>query len=253
MQTNANIFSKYLYVLQDDSLVAAYGKWRLKLLHSKQFRSKCTALDDRYFSQRRIATRGYKIIPPSVLLDRHLLAIGLMKSSLILSLITLVLLLISVPAAASGVGEVAPNFEISTQDGGTFRLSDYRGQKPVYAVFWNTWCPYCIKKTPRYQKLQEQFGDKIEIIAINTTWSDSPEEMRSFEEDYQIKYSTAFDAGESVTDQYRVLKVPTEFIVDINGIIRFRDSVPEYVATHLPDWLLPYISPKDTAQLVCKK
>ena len=197
--------------------------------------------------------RGYKIILPSVLLDRHLLAIRLMKSSLILSLITLVLLLIGVPAAASGVGEVAPNFEISTQDGSTFRLSDYRGQKPVYVVFWNTWCPYCIKKTPRYQKLQEQFGDKIEIIAINTTWSDSPEEMRSFEEGYQIKYATAFDAGELVTDQYRVLKVPTEFIIDVDGIIRYRDRVPEYVAAHLPDWLLPYIPPEDTAQLVCKK
>ncbi|MEE8344584.1 MAG: redoxin domain-containing protein, partial [Woeseiaceae bacterium] len=85
------------------------------------------------------------------------------------------------------------------------------------------------------------------------TWSDSPEEMRSFEQQHQIKYSTAFDAGEAVTDQYGVLKVPTEFIVDVNGIIRYRDRVPEYLAAHLPDWLSPYIPSEDTAQLVCKK
>ena len=163
------------------------------------------------------------------------------------------LLLIGVPATAAGVGELAPDFEIATQRGTKFRLSDYRERKPVYVIFWNTWCSYCIKKTLRYQKLQEQFGNKIEIIAINTTWSDSPEKMRSFEEHHHINYSTAFDANELVTDSYGVFNVPTEFIVDINGIIRYRDRVPEYLAAHLADWLLPYIPSRDTAELVCKK
>jgi peroxiredoxin len=177
----------------------------------------------------------------------------ILKAGLILPLPGLCLLLVSLPVMAAGVGELAPDFEIATRDGSEFRLSDYRGQKPVYVIFWNTWCSYCIKKTPRYKKLQEQFGDKIEIIAINTTWSDSPEEMQSFEDDHQIKYSTAFDAGELVTDQYRVFNVPTEFVVDINGIIRYRDRVPEYLAAHLPDWLLPYVPSKNSAQLACTK
>jgi peroxiredoxin len=188
-----------------------------------------------------------------VIVDMRMLAVKIMKAGLLLPLLGLGSLLASGPAAAASVGELAPDFEIATQDGALFRLSDFRGRKPVYVVFWNSWCSYCIKKTPRYVKLQKQFGDKIEIIAINTTWSDSPEEMRSFEQHHQIKYSTAFDAGEAVTDQYGVLKVPTEFIVDVNGIIRYRDRVPEYLAAHLPDWLLPYIPSEDTAQLVCRK
>ena len=98
---------------------------------------------------------------------------------------------------------------------------------------------------------QEQFGEKIEIIAINTTWSDSQEEMRSFEKNHDIKYSTAFDAGELITDQYEVRNVPAEFIIDIDGIIRYRNKVPEYLAAHLPDWLLPYVPSKKTAALVC--
>ena len=82
-------------------------------------------------------------------------------------------------------------------------------------------------------------------------WSDSPEEMRSFEEHHHINYSMAFDVGELITDRYRVYNVPTEFIVDINGIIRYRDGVPEYLAAHLPDWLLPYVPSKATASLAC--
>ena len=157
------------------------------------------------------------------------------------------------PAIAASVGDVAPDFELRGQDGSVFRLSDFRDRKPVYVIFWNTWCSYCIKKTPRYRKLQQQFGDKIEIIAINTTWSDSPEEMHSFEERHDINYLMAFDTDELVTDQYGVSKVPTEFIVDTNGIIRYRDGLPEYLAAHLPDWLLPYVPSKETTPLVCKK
>ena len=175
------------------------------------------------------------------------------KTILILSFIALGSVVISAPAMAVSVGELAPDFNIATRNGTEFRLSDYRRQKPVYVIFWNTWCSYCIKKTPRYQTLQQQFGDKIEIIAINTTWSDSPEELRSFEEDHQIQYSTAFDTGEVITDRYGVFNVPTEFIVDIDGIVRYRDGVPEYLAAHLPDWLLPYVPSEDTAQLVCSK
>ena len=186
-----------------------------------------------------------------VLLDMNILAARLPEAGLIRGLIVLVLLSIGATAMAASVGEVALDFEVTTQDGREFRLSEYRGQKPVYVIFWNTWCSYCIKKTPRYQKLQEQFGDKIEIIAINTTWSDSPEEMRTFEKNHEIRYATAFDAGELITDQYEVRNVPAEFIVDIDGIIRYRNKVPEFLAAHLPDWLLPYVPSKKTAALVC--
>ena len=174
-----------------------------------------------------------------------------MKTFFGLFLLGLSILLLSGPATGATVGEVAPDFEITTQNGDVFRLSDFRGRKPVYVVFWNTWCPYCIKKTARYKKLQEYFGDKVEIIAINTSWSDSPEEMRSFEEHHHVNYSTAFDAGELITDGYDVYNVPTEFIIDINGVVRYRDGVPEYLAAHLPDWLLPYVPSRKTAALAC--
>jgi peroxiredoxin len=188
-----------------------------------------------------------------VIIDMKITRPRIDKAAPMLLFIVIGLLLARTPAMAAGVGDLAPDFELTRQNGRTFRLSDFRDRKPVYLVFWNTWCTYCVKKTPRYQKLQEQFGDKIEIIAINTTWSDSPQEMRLFEEQHDINYLTAFDDGELITDQYDVFKVPTEFIVDINGVIRYRDGLPEYLAAHLPDWLLPYVPSKDTPQLACKK
>jgi len=188
---------------------------------------------------------------PAVLFSMRSLPVRIMKSALVIALTVWALLLAGVPVRAADVGELAPDFEATTQDGSVFRLSDLRGHKPVYVIFWNTWCAYCVKKSPRYRKLQDQFGDKIEIIAVNTTWSDSPGEMRSYEEHHQINYLTVFDTGELITDQYDVFNVPTEFIVDIDGIIRYRDGVPEYLAAHMPDWLLPYLPSEETAALVC--
>jgi peroxiredoxin len=163
-------------------------------------------------------------------------ATKLAASGRILPLTMMVMLIAVTPATAADVGDVAPDFEIATQDGNVLRLSDLRGRKPVYVVFWNSWCSYCTKKVPRYVKLQEQFGDKIEIIAINTTWSDSPEKMRVFEDRFNVNYSTAFDIDELITDSFEVINVPAEFIIDVNGIIRYRNSVPEYPIAHLPDW-----------------
>ena len=175
------------------------------------------------------------------------------NTRLILSLIATGLLGISAQLSAATIGDIAPDFEVLTQDGNVFHLSEFRGRKPVYVVFWNTWCEYCIKKTPRYSKLLEQFGDEIEIIAINTSWSDSVEEMRSYEKRYNVSYATAFDNDESVTAQYHVRNVPTEFIIDVDGVIRYRDRVPEYLAAHLPDWFLPYLPSSKPLQLACLK
>jgi len=57
--------------------------------------------------------------------------------------------------------------------------------------------------------------------------------------------------GELITDEYRVFNVATEFIVDVDGIIGYRDGVPEFLAAHLPDWLLPYVPSEKTVTLVC--
>ena len=206
-----------------------------------------------HMSKRRIGSRRNKRRPVEVIVCMKIPAAKMQASALALLLVVIGLLVANAPATAASVGDIAPDFEIATQDGNVLRLSEFRGRKPVYVIFWNTWCSYCIDKTPRYKKLKQQFGDKIEIIAINTTWKDSPEEMQVFEEHHHVNYATAFDAGELINDRYRVFNVPTEFIVDVDGVIRYRNRVPEYFAAHLPDWLLPYVPSGDDASLGCSK
>lgn len=164
----------------------------------------------------------------------------------------LTLFFFSHSSAAMEIGELAPTFELRTMDGEIFRLQDYRGKKAVYLVFWNTWCSYCIKKTPRYKNLQEKFGERIELIAVNTTWSDSLEDIKQFQQRYGVNYPIIMDDGEILTERYAVVGVPTEFIIDIDGVIRYRDAIPEYLVAHIPDWFQPYTADMHPGQMCLK-
>lgn len=133
-------------------------------------------------------------------------------------------------------GAIAPDFEITQLDGTQFKLSDYKGKKSVYLVFWNTWCHLCMKKIPKLKATQLNLADGIKIIAVNTTNKDSVEESLDFQKRFEIPYPLAFDHGKTVTDLYNVWGTPTEFIIDINGVIQYRDDVPDKLEDHLAQW-----------------
>ena len=141
-------------------------------------------------------------------------------------------------------GQIAPDFEITRFDGSQFKLSDYRGKKPVYVIFWNTWCTYCMKKIPKLKDAAANLNQDIEIIAINTSLKDSLEKSLVFQKRYEINYPLAFDYNKRVTDLYGVWGTPTEFIIDVNGIVIHRDGVPDDLRAHLANW--SQIIDKDT-------
>ena len=151
-------------------------------------------------------------------------------------LIFSILLTTSVMADEPDAGQIAPDFEITQMDGTKFKLSDYKGKKSVYLVFWNTWCSYCMKKIPKLKAAQSNLSDDIQIIAVNTTNKDTLEDSLEFQKRFEISYPLAFDHGKKVTDLYNVWGTPTEFIIDINGIIQHRDGVPDKLEDNLSEW-----------------
>jgi len=152
-----------------------------------------------------------------------------------------------------GEGQIAPNFEMTQMDGTQFKLSDYRGKQPVYLVFWNTWCTYCMKKIPKLKEAQANLNGQIKIIAVNTGLKDSVKKSIAFQKKYEINYPLAFDHGKKVTDLYGVWGTPTEFIIDVNGIIQHRDGVPDELRPYLAQWNTHIESDKIATEENCNK
>jgi len=137
---------------------------------------------------------------------------------------------------ASKIGDMASDFTIQSTDEKLFKLSDFKGKKPVYLIFWNTWCPFCIKKMPMYQEIYSFNGDDIEVLAINTSNKDSYKNMLSFIERHQLDIPMAFDFGQKISKQYQVKVTPTVLIIDINGVVRHRNNVPDDIDPLITEW-----------------
>lgn len=130
----------------------------------------------------------------------------------------------------SNVGNIAPDFEVEILDGGDrWKLSDYRGKKAVWLVFWATWCPNCAREIPKLAELHERYKDKVEILGVNVTINDSLKKIGKFRGTHAMPYKLAFDR--KATDLYEVVGTPTQVVIDIQGVIRYRGAdVPDGLA-----------------------
>src|ERR1051325_9941030 len=81
-----------------------------------------------------------------------------------------------------------PDFEVPKLDGGSFKLSSYKG-KVLVVDFWATWCPPCRKGIPQLVRIDKELRDKgVEAVGlhIDDQGRSSPEAIRNFIRQYNI-------------------------------------------------------------------
>ncbi len=151
-----------------------------------------------------------------------------MKRSRLWNLFLLILLAawLGTPQAvtASKVGNKAPDFSATTLDGDKVALTDYLGKKPVYLVFWATWCPNCLKEIPEINALNSKFGDRLAILAINVGINDSADAAQKYREEHDMQYPVVFDDGSTISSSYGIVGTPTQILIGTDGIVRYRGS-----------------------------
>ena len=141
-----------------------------------------------------------------------------MKRLTIAMLIMALLLCASALAESSApakVGREAPDFEVETLDGETFRLSDCRG-KVVYLNIWATWCPPCVAEIPFIQALSEAHPDDLVVIGVSM---EPEQDVRDFVAENGLTYSFAIDDGSIGGVLYPTYYIPNSVFIDPNGVI----------------------------------
>jgi thiol-disulfide isomerase/thioredoxin len=80
------------------------------------------------------------------------------------------------------IGDTVPDITLTNvynYPSSTIKLSDLKG-KLVILDFWSTWCGSCIEAMPESEKLQNEFGNKIQIILVNVFPHDDINKVRPF-------------------------------------------------------------------------
>jgi len=124
------------------------------------------------------------------------------------------------------VGNVAPDFTVPTLGGGTFVLSENRG-RPTIILFMAYWCGNCIPEARALAQLKSEYGEQVNIIAIDVDSSSTKESLEQFKQAADSgAYVWAFDNGMQVLNAYQVRSLDTTLILDKNGIVVYRDEFP---------------------------
>ena len=113
-------------------------------------------------------------------------------------------------------GVRAPDFTLTSLDGSTVRLSDFRG-KAVLLNFWATWCAPCKIEMPWFVDLQKQYASQgLQVIGV--AMDDSGEDaIAKFTKQMGINYPILI-GKEAVGDAYGGVEfLPTTFIIDRQG------------------------------------
>jgi cytochrome c biogenesis protein CcmG, thiol:disulfide interchange protein DsbE len=123
-----------------------------------------------------------------------------------------------VPAANSAmIGEVAPEFAVERLDGGTVRLSDYRG-KPVVLNFWASWCTPCRKEFPLFRSSLASKPGAYEMVGVDTG-RDVRGDAQQFVDDQSATWPIGFDPDNRVALGYGVDPLPQTFFIRADGTI----------------------------------
>ncbi len=120
-------------------------------------------------------------------------------------------------ASAAVQGQTAPDFELKDLNRMDVRLSTVlAGNKAVLLNFWATWCPPCREEIPDLIRLQERLRkDGFAVLAIDV--GESHTKASAFAAKIGINYPVLLDTDMTVTLQYKVVGIPTSYLIGRDG------------------------------------
>ncbi len=124
------------------------------------------------------------------------------------------------------VGLPVPAYTAMSLAGDTVSIAGQRG-KVVLLNVWATWCHPCRDEIPELQGIHEKYRARgLELVGVSVDTDGADETIREFMRDYSMTYPVWRDPGERVSAQFHIVGVPTTFLIDREGVLRWRKTGP---------------------------
>lgn len=124
------------------------------------------------------------------------------------------------------VGAPAPEYRTTSLEGDSVSLAALRGNVVLFNV-WATWCHPCRDEIPELRALQAKYQKRgLELVGVSVDASGSDKAIRAFMKDFEMEYPVWRDPDERVSTRFLVIGVPATFLIDREGILRWRKTGP---------------------------
>lgn len=114
---------------------------------------------------------------------------------------------------------MAPDFTVYDAEGEAVNLSDFSG-KPVVINFWATWCGYCVREMPAFEKIAAEYADDVVFMMINVTdgQQETKEDALAFIEEKGYTFPVYYDTDLSATMAYGAYSLPATGFITESGV-----------------------------------
>ncbi len=128
----------------------------------------------------------------------------------------LLLLILTLPAAAS---DHLPRWQLKDAWGEMVQYDQNSQQQPTVLFFWASWCPFCHRLMPGFQRMYDEYTRKgVTIYSVNV-WETGDALAYMFDHEYE--FPVLVD-GEAVAQIYGVKGTPELLVIAPDGRIVYR-------------------------------
>ena len=116
-------------------------------------------------------------------------------------------------------GGATPPLSLRSLDGRAVDLRDFRG-RVVVVNWWATWCEPCREEIPSLERLRNLLQDHpFDVLMVN--FGEPASTVSSFIAKLGVSVPVALDPEKSNAAKWRVNGLPTTFLIDARGRIRY--------------------------------
>ena len=123
------------------------------------------------------------------------------------------------PAAAAEVGKLAPDFTLKSLGGNNLKLSEMAGNV-VLINFWASWCGPCREEMPLLNSLHKKY-EPLGFTVLGVNVEEDVKGAKGFLKNFPVDFPVLLDSDNRVSEQYKVIAMPTTVVVDRDGNMRY--------------------------------